>query len=90
MVRISTGAGITKDVFAQRIKPLPKYPYRYEDRKYRLFLQYFDVQMEERDYAWGEYTVDLSSFAGQKVQLQFITAGDRSQLSGVSSYHRRG
>ncbi|MBI5555450.1 MAG: sulfatase [Elusimicrobia bacterium] len=78
-VRISAGAGLTKDVFAQRINPLPKYSYRYEDRKYRLFWQYFDVQMAERDYAWSEYAVDLSPLAGQKVQLQFITAGDRGQ-----------
>lgn len=78
-VRISTGVGLTKDVFVEKINPLPKYPYRYEDRNYRLFRQYFDVQMEERDYAWREYAVDLSHFAGQKVQLQFITAGDRGQ-----------
>ncbi len=61
-VRISTGVGLTKDVFAERIRPLPKYPYRYEDKKYRLFWQYFDVQMAERDYVWSEYAVDLSHF----------------------------
>jgi arylsulfatase A-like enzyme len=78
-VRVSTGAGLTKEVFIEKIRPLPRYPYRYEDEKYRLFWQYFDVQMEERDHQWHDYVVDLSSFAGQKVQLQFSTAGDRGQ-----------
>ncbi|MDD5492383.1 MAG: sulfatase, partial [bacterium] len=78
-VRVSTGVGLKKDVFAEKIDPLPKYPYRYEDKKYRLFWQYFNVQMEDRDYQWHDYTVDLSLFAGQKVQLQFTTAGDQGQ-----------
>ncbi len=78
-VRVNTGMGAVKNVFKEKIRPLPRYPYRYEDKKYRLFRQYFDVQMEERDHRWYDYAVDLSLFAGQKVQLQFSTTGDRGQ-----------
>ncbi len=78
-VRVSTGLGVTKNIFKETVQPLPRYPYRYEDKKYRLFRQYFDVQMEERDHQWHDYAVDLSLYAGQKVQLQFTTAGDRGQ-----------
>ncbi|MDD5131058.1 MAG: sulfatase [bacterium] len=79
LVRVSTGIGLTKDVFKEKIDPLPRYPYRYEDKKYRLFRQYFDIQMADRDHRWYDYAVDLSLFAGQKVQLQFSTTGDRGQ-----------
>ncbi|MDD5259307.1 MAG: sulfatase [bacterium] len=78
-VRVSLGIGAVKNIFKEKIQPLPRYPYRYEDKKYRLFRQYFDVQMEERDHQWHDYAVDLSAYAGQKVQLQFTTAGERGQ-----------
>lgn len=78
-VRVKTPYGDEKIIFQTKVLPLARYHYRYTDKFYRHFLQYLNVQLEERDYRWQDFVVDLSGWAGQTVEIQLVTVGNQAQ-----------
>lgn len=78
-VKVRAKSGRVKVLFSESLKPLSKYSYSYENKFYRAFYQYLNVQMEDRDNRWSDYTVDLSSFSGQQIELRLETTGNQAQ-----------
>ncbi len=73
IIRVIDQEGKAHVLFDEQESPMKPYRWKHRDPFNKQFLQYLNVNPENRNGRWQEGRVDLKHFAGQEVTLQLIT-----------------
>lgn len=88
IIRVIDQEGKIHTLFSEQERPMKQYRWKHRDPLNKQFLQYLNVNLEDRNGRWRYAVVDLQRFAGQEVILQLLTrAPEGNESKGGKRAH---